>query len=944
MKKHLILFCLIVLFLSKSLAQNTTNNSRPPNITPTNPTAQEFEKFLGYPVSPATGLIDLSIPLYELQLPGLSIPISLKYHSSGIKVEQSYGNLGYGWTMFPQFKITRTIRGKADDRFITGNPPNSGNFSDLVEYSTPAGSLLLADNSTKDGDYDIFSISLPKYNGNFIIRRDANNAFQFQSITGDPLQVVFYTNQTAGSTAIPSSISGFEVTDTDGVKYLFGNASGLVSFGTSEYHEFVNSEIASWLLSKITLPGTTDNSLIFHYGYTAENKIDLLPKTMTITDKHQTFDVPACDAFVELPQAIIARQVNAFKTIMGINDGTTQGTLETRFFRLNYLNSSYSYLPRAVTSISFPGGKINFNYSPYVGGSGLNQLQSMKVYNNNQTVVHAVDFVQNTDHLLQKVIVNGKEYTMEYNPYRFQSEYGQIQQCQRIYAQDRWGYFNNQPNVLPIPRIKLGLFGSHGFPLQDEYFGYAANREPDAEAMKACILEKITYPTKGWSRFYYEPNQFLRDNLVAIGGGLRIKQMDSYDPVAANTLTKTYKYGENESGIGNLIEYPDDNSFISEEFIVGKIPFYCLHDPIQHIYSGGGRITTISNNSRSRYNNLGLPIWYNKVNEYSEGGKTAYEYTYNPDGSWYYSYSAGILEFQTEYPINQTSLFRNLITDGGPSLIKKQIYKGESGSYSILEETQNNYIKYDPALPVSGAVIYPILRYNNVANPVFSNYDWISGGGGYALVGSVNPFFYAPYTILFGKINLVSTIKKEYVSNTSVPITTTTTFDYDGNYPFNMISSQVTQSDASVIKKNFYYPTSSTIPDLSAPQQTMVSVLKNNNRLTSLIQTTTFKDTAPLSGELISYKNWSTNVFKPEQVFIKKNNDSYESRLHFYDYNPQGNVREVAQETAVITPFTSGVTTKANPLLRLKMLPTVKYSPTKPICKPYLMAPMKMLL
>ena len=43
-----------------------------PDVTPPSPTSRVFQKFLGYPISHATGTIDISIPLYTMEAYGFS--------------------------------------------------------------------------------------------------------------------------------------------------------------------------------------------------------------------------------------------------------------------------------------------------------------------------------------------------------------------------------------------------------------------------------------------------------------------------------------------------------------------------------------------------------------------------------------------------------------------------------------------------------------------------------------------------------------------------------------------------------------------------------------------------------------------------------------------------------------------------------------------------------
>ncbi len=58
----------------------------PTNLFPPSPTAAALAKYGDIPVGYHTGTPNISIPLYEVKSKELSLPISLSYHASGIKV------------------------------------------------------------------------------------------------------------------------------------------------------------------------------------------------------------------------------------------------------------------------------------------------------------------------------------------------------------------------------------------------------------------------------------------------------------------------------------------------------------------------------------------------------------------------------------------------------------------------------------------------------------------------------------------------------------------------------------------------------------------------------------------------------------------------------------------------------------------------------------------
>ena len=58
-----------------------------PVVIPPTPQSQIYEKYVDHPVVEYNGLVDITVPLYELELDGMKIPVVLNYHSSGIKYD-----------------------------------------------------------------------------------------------------------------------------------------------------------------------------------------------------------------------------------------------------------------------------------------------------------------------------------------------------------------------------------------------------------------------------------------------------------------------------------------------------------------------------------------------------------------------------------------------------------------------------------------------------------------------------------------------------------------------------------------------------------------------------------------------------------------------------------------------------------------------------------------
>ena len=72
------------------------------------PTAANLGLYEDIPVSYFTGTPSISIPLYEIKGKQINVPITLSYHSAGIRPETHPGPTGVGWTLMAGGVITRT--------------------------------------------------------------------------------------------------------------------------------------------------------------------------------------------------------------------------------------------------------------------------------------------------------------------------------------------------------------------------------------------------------------------------------------------------------------------------------------------------------------------------------------------------------------------------------------------------------------------------------------------------------------------------------------------------------------------------------------------------------------------------------------------------------------------------------------------------------------------
>ena len=73
---------LISLLLMSNYAYSQPNMPSLPLVTASSPKAAMMNRYGEYPVSLYTGLVDITIPIFEININGIVVPIEFKYHAS----------------------------------------------------------------------------------------------------------------------------------------------------------------------------------------------------------------------------------------------------------------------------------------------------------------------------------------------------------------------------------------------------------------------------------------------------------------------------------------------------------------------------------------------------------------------------------------------------------------------------------------------------------------------------------------------------------------------------------------------------------------------------------------------------------------------------------------------------------------------------------------------
>lgn len=260
------------------------------------PNAASLGTYSEIPVSTFTGVPDISIPLYEINIGDVILPIKLMYHTHNVKPEIHPGWVGLGWNLISGGSITRVVHRWPDE---TNTPPDGsdnnlrpymGYYFNYARMDTPYNNwkndlpykistfagLNIYDDYDFDGmDYpecepDEFHFNFLGYNGVFYL----NSKGQWQVKSDKKLKVDFNGNfitpfhkNVIYDAFISDAFGGFTITDEKGVRYIFGTEEAMeYNMGFFAMNLPKQSMATTWHLKEIITPSNKHITLSYERG------------------------------------------------------------------------------------------------------------------------------------------------------------------------------------------------------------------------------------------------------------------------------------------------------------------------------------------------------------------------------------------------------------------------------------------------------------------------------------------------------------------------------------------------------------------------------------------------------------------------------------------------------------------------------------------------------
>lgn len=548
-----------------------------------------------------TGAAQFSLPLYAYNDANNRIGFDITLHyidGNGLKVNEIASSVGTGWALQFGGEIVRVQNGEADDQYqpvnysygpdYTQNYYPNGFLYAEAEYhpSIPVknGASFVPNFASKqdfrprkiylaDREQDVFQASFNGRTGDFVIGKNG----VIQLLNDAKLKIEMLQENMAPS--IRTTISGFAITDENGIKYVFkdrelsevvkydrvqllegpimpavdfdpfnywgkswgSHANALIGRGIGKF------VVSKWFLSEISNP-LTNKRIVFKYeDYNVETNGDV------------SFQKAKNDATVATYSMSVPKMKGISKRITSIACSPKES-----------VNFNYNSLPRqdvpydkSLSNIEIVYGEsVRYKWQFTLGYTGRNTILPLTYL---PGPISSGGF-EETPYLrlcLLSVQKHGSGTAAE-SPYEFAYNMGNPNnESDRIPARfsffhDHWGYSNAALSVWlnlsheeysnALPDAIFG--GKYGEVVNDPIM----KRGAVDKLARNGILKSIKYPSGGTLLFDYEQNTAYYNNTNFQMGGVRVKQTVVFDGVDhSKDIVTDYRYADgnnNSSGWG----------------------------------------------------------------------------------------------------------------------------------------------------------------------------------------------------------------------------------------------------------------------------------------------------------------------------------------------------------------------------------------------------------
>lgn len=486
-----------------------------PQVSIMSPNAASMAQYQDRPITLYTGTPDISIPLYEIDVDGFKLPITMNYHASGIKVSQEASWVGLGWSLNVGGNISRQI--KEIDDFIDGGT-DGRHYMNKGFYNTPD---IVYDSPTMYGNYlpnayklgahpkrwdtepDMFFYSLPGNSGKFFL----NHRKPILYNKSQNIEVRIKDNPRGGNY---NTSKYFELIDGLGNKYIFKDVETTKSYRKTGYLNQNGNKAGAPLDNSVSSmsggTGTVDQTSSWY-----------LTEIVTNKNRHVYF------YYEQEEQLLPTQESYEIKTGPSWLEGKIGETHDSYYMSKNTVKAL------TLSRIEYDFGTVYFRCSNRDDiktlGHKSRKLDKISIYNKQSSLIKEVNFEYdyfNANHLeddfnylyLRLKLKRITDDSVE-RPYQFSYDNENSEMpVKNSKNTDYWGYYNGK------------TYGKNYCP-EGEYLGVkleGVNKSSDAKYIGWYTINEIIHPTGGSEKFEFEAHSHEGGSAF---GGIRIKKIQT---------------------------------------------------------------------------------------------------------------------------------------------------------------------------------------------------------------------------------------------------------------------------------------------------------------------------------------------------------------------------------------------------------------------------------
>ncbi|TSE08129.1 RHS repeat protein [Aquimarina algiphila] len=484
-------------------------------LVPPEPNVATLGKYAIHPVNNYTGIPNINVPIYTIKSGTLEVPISLSYHSGGIRLNEESGHVGLGWALNAGGIITRAIEHKDDfgsfgwmgnNKPIPDHPvgndgyyypqngsilfPNSDCEFMVNGVLTEVPNTILGTQDRNDLAPDTFHYNFNGMTGSFLLDQQGNPFM----LKREPLKIELFKHPTN------QGLNTFKVTTSNGDVYFFEKSQ------FTRFNDAADQYVSSWFLTKIKSATNDEIEFIYTSSDTRVNPLRVFHQSMTADNKYQN---SAGLSPYTVPVLLSEIHFNNGKVVFNYSEKNEREDIKGDYFIKNI--NVFSKKGNTLNQVK----EVDLSYS-YFGKKFT--IPSTNAFSVDQTGDYGKlvknGFVDLNLRLKLDAITENKEKIHSFEYHNDQNPANHSIPNKTFMGQDYWGLYNGKTN-----RVSFIPSGA----------SIDADRTPHPDHAKLFTLKKITYPTKGYTIFDHELHTFNGTSSV-IGGG---------QPTSTTTVTRT---------------------------------------------------------------------------------------------------------------------------------------------------------------------------------------------------------------------------------------------------------------------------------------------------------------------------------------------------------------------------------------------------------------------